>query len=142
MDSARVLAEPLMVALPKAHRLAAAKTISAADFADEPFIMYAPYEARYFHDLVADFFATAGVEPRYVQHLTQIHSMLALVRSGLGAALVPETASNLQLKDVVLRELAPPQPRLAHLFLVWRRDNNNPLLPIILDIARAVPKTR
>lgn len=136
MDSFRVAAEPLMAAVPAAHPLAAAQRIAPGDLAGQSFIMYDPYEARYFHNLVTELFAKAGCLPNYVQHLTQVHSILALVRSGLGIAFVPAAASNLHAKGVVLRALDGRQSRPVELFLVWRRDNGNPLLPIIRDIAR------
>jgi DNA-binding transcriptional LysR family regulator len=61
-----------------------------------PFLMYSPFEARYFHHLVDGLLERAGVAPDVVEHVTQIHSMLALVRAGLGVALVPESASMLR----------------------------------------------
>ena len=55
--------------------------------------MYSPYESRYFHDLLVTQFTRADILPRYVQHLSQIHSILAMVRAGLGLAIVPEAAA-------------------------------------------------
>ena len=100
--------------------------------------MYAPYEARYFHDLVIELFARSGLLPDYVQHLSQIHSILALVRSGLGVSIVPEAALHLYSRGVVLRPLDLASPRSAELYIAWRQDNDNPLLPAILDIARGL----
>ena len=40
----RVLAEPLIAAIPKKHPLAARDTLSVKDFDDQPFVMYSPYE--------------------------------------------------------------------------------------------------
>lgn len=134
--SFRVAEERLMAALPADHPLAKAPSLSLRDFAGEPFIMYAPYEARYFHDLVIELFARSGLLPDYVQHLSQIHSILALVRSGLGVSIVPEAALHLYSRGVVLRPLDLASPRSAELYIAWRQDNDNPLLPAILDIAR------
>jgi DNA-binding transcriptional LysR family regulator len=67
--------------------------------------MYSPYEARYFHDLLVAQFSRAEVLPRYVQHLSQIHSILAMVRAGLGLAIVPAAAASLKIADVKLRPL-------------------------------------
>ncbi|MGK9168877.1 LysR family transcriptional regulator [Inquilinus limosus] len=135
-DSFRIAEERLMAAVPEDHPLAAAPSLSLRDFAGEPFIMYAPHEARYFHDLVIELFARSGLLPDYVQHLSQIHSILALVRSGLGLSIVPEAALQLQIRGVTLRPLNLAAPRPAELYIAWRQDNDNPLLPIILDIAR------
>lgn len=136
MERLRLAAEQLLAAVPERHPLAGRERLRLEDFADQAFIMYAPYEARYFHDLVAELFARDAFQPKYVQHLTQIHTILALVRSGIGMALVPEAAANLNVKGVVLRSLEQPLPRPVELFLVWRKDNDNPLLPVLAGLAR------
>jgi DNA-binding transcriptional LysR family regulator len=135
LQSFRVKAEPLIAAVPVRHRLAQDEVIGLPDLAAEPFVMYAPYEARYFHDLLVELFSRAALTPVYVQHLAQIHSILAMVHSGVGVALVPEAAQNLQFSGVALRPLAEPQQRAAELYFVWRDDNDNPLLPLIATIA-------
>ena len=62
----RVVAEPLLAAIPKKHPLASVEAIAIKDFDDQPFVMYSPYESRYFHDLVVALFTRADVLPRYV----------------------------------------------------------------------------
>ncbi|MEH3147405.1 MAG: LysR family transcriptional regulator [Methylobacterium frigidaeris] len=133
--SLRVARETLMVALPEDHPLAAGEAVPVAALAASPMITYAPDEARYFHDLVAETFAQASLAPRFVQHLAQIHTILSLVRSGLGLALVPDSAATLRVLGLVLRPLASPPPRPVELFLVWRRGNDNPVLPVVVDLA-------
>jgi hypothetical protein len=49
-------------------------------------LTYAPYEARYFHDLLVELLSRAALAPVYVQHLAQIHSVLAIVQAGVGGA--------------------------------------------------------
>ncbi|MCV9939504.1 LysR substrate-binding domain-containing protein [Boseaceae bacterium BT-24-1] len=137
----RVMAEPLIAAVPVGHALARAESVSLPDLAGEPFIMYAPYEARYFHDLLVELFSRAGLVPNYVQHLAQIHSMLAMVHSGVGVALVPETAVNLHFSGVALRPLDLPRHRPAELFFVSRDDNDNPLVPIVAALAKEIAET-
>ena len=134
----RVSAEPLVAAVPANHYLAGAEEVALDDLAAEPFIMYAPYEARYFHDLLVELFSRAGLVPNYVQHLAQIHSMLAMVHSGVGVALVPQTAMNLHFGGVALRPCKLPHPRPAELFFVSRKDNDNPLVPIVAGLARGL----
>ncbi|WP_316168282.1 MULTISPECIES: LysR substrate-binding domain-containing protein [unclassified Bradyrhizobium] len=131
----RVVAEQLLAAVPRRHRLASAESVSIKDFDDQPFIMYSPSEARYFHDLLVAQFMRAEVLPRYVQHLSQIHSILSMVRAGLGVAIVPEAASSLKIADVKLRPLKLRNATPVELFLVWRREQDNPLLPALVDIA-------
>ncbi|MGC1559280.1 MAG: LysR substrate-binding domain-containing protein [Bradyrhizobium sp.] len=131
----RVLAEPLLAAIPRKHPLASAATLSIKDLDGQHFVMYSPYESRYFHDLLVALFTQADILPRYVQHLGQIHSILAMVRAGLGAAIVPAAAASLRIADVKLRPLKLRSPTPVELFLVWRRDCENPLLPSLIEIA-------
>ncbi len=134
--SFRVMAEPMLAALPKTHPLARQPTVKLEQLAADPFIMYAPYEARYFHDLVVELLARGGLSPNYVQYLAQIHSILALIHSGVGISIVPQAADNLQFRGVVLKPIALQKPTLAELFIVWREQSSNPAIPILLEVAR------
>ncbi len=131
-----VVREEMMLALPSAHPLAEAAAVAISDLDRQPVIAYSPYEARYFYDLLAGIFATAGVTPVHVQHISQIHSILGLVRAGLGLALVPRAAANLRFKGVVLRGFAPALAHRAELHLAWRRDNSNPAIAILARLAK------
>jgi DNA-binding transcriptional LysR family regulator len=135
--SARVVAEPLLVAAPDGHPFAAAKSVFLKDLDGQPFVMYSPYESRYFYDLLVTQFTRADILPRYVQHLSQIHSILAMVRAGLGLAIVPAAAAGLNFSGVQLRplRLGAPEPAPVELFMVWRRDDESPLLPSLIEIA-------
>lgn len=138
----RVSAEPMIAAVPAEHPLARAESIPLDALAAEPFISYAPYEARYFHDLVVELFTRASLMPDYVQHLAQVHSILAMVHSGVGVAMVPEAAVSLHFSGVVLRPLALPGQRMAELYFVSRESNDNPLLPTVAALARDLTQSR
>lgn len=135
-----VLREPLVAAVASNHALARKSRVKLADFAGQPFVMYSPHEARFFYDVVAATFNQAGVAPRYVQYMSQIHSILALVKSGLGSAIVPEAAASLHFDGVTLRPLSPKETRPVELFVAWRSRNDNPVLPRFLDLASLISK--
>ncbi len=135
LNSVQALTEPLIVAIPRGHRLARQKDIRIKALDGEPFVMYAPFEARYFYDLLVGQFARARILPRYVQHLSQIHSILALVGAGLGLALVPRSAATLHVERVVLRPIRLVPARPVELHMAWRRNDENALLPGFLAIA-------
>ena len=132
----QVDAEPLLAALPARHRLARQTSVTLADLDGQDFVMYAPGESRYFHDLLVMLFTAANVRPRFMQQLGQIHSMLALVRAGLGVALVPAAAAALRYHDVRLRPIVLQRPAPVELFLVWRHTAENPLLAELIALAR------
>jgi DNA-binding transcriptional LysR family regulator len=131
-------AESLIAAIPAPHPLSAKLKINLRDLTGEPFISYLPYEAYYLCNLVGDFLAKAGVTPSYVQQLTQVHSVMALVHAGMGVSIVPESARLLNFSNVVLRPIEDPQPRPVELFMAWRADNLNPLIPQMTELARQV----
>jgi DNA-binding transcriptional LysR family regulator len=140
--SVRVMREPLVAALPGGHRLARGRLPTLRDFDRQPFVMYSPYEAQYFYDLLATIFGKAGVAPRFVQHMSQVHAILALVRAELGLALVPAAAGSLGFQGVALRPVETRPARPVELFLAWERNNDNPALPAFVEIARAGSRAR
>ncbi|MFI7008402.1 LysR substrate-binding domain-containing protein [Streptomyces sp. NPDC050145] len=136
LTSRTAVREGLVAALPVDHPLAAGDgPLELAAFDGQEFLMYSSVEARYFHELLLTTFHTAGVRPVFVQYLSQVHSMLALVNSGWGVALVPEAATNMRYAGVAYRPLdLPDDPRPVELDLVWRKDNDNPALAALLRL--------
>ncbi|MEN9683624.1 MAG: hypothetical protein RLZZ427_1375 [Pseudomonadota bacterium] len=106
-----------------------------ADFDGQPLIMYAQDKARYFHDLLTGLFAQAKAEPLLVQHLAQIHSILMLVSTGHGFALVPEASIRLRPQDVVFSPLDDCEP-IVELHAAWRAESDNPALAVLLQQLR------
>ena len=132
----KVASEQLVAALPVGDPRLALASLTLADFDSRPLVMYAPEGARYFHDMLTGLFKAAQVAPVTVQSLSQIHSMLALVRAGIGAALVPEAAMSLHFDDVHFRPVRTVPEAPAELFAAWRSDNDNPALAGFLDLLR------
>lgn len=113
--------ERFLVALPSRHRLARTRgRLAMRDFAREAFVM-APREiAPGLHDIVSALAARAGFAPRVAQEAIQMQTVVSLVSSGLGVAVVPASVTNLGRRGVVYREIADAHPRLD-LWLAWRR---------------------
>ncbi|WP_121117709.1 LysR substrate-binding domain-containing protein [Croceibacterium ferulae] len=127
-DTLCVLNEPMVAALPAGDARLGQATLAPADFDGRPLIMYSRQGAGYFHNMLLQQFDEAGVMPDYVQHVTQIHSMLGLVHAGLAAAIVPESASGLHMLDVQFRRFTTTPEKPVELHMAWRRDNANPAL--------------
>ena len=131
-----LLHEQLVAALPAAHPLAAlGRQLILNDLDGQDVVMYSPVEARYFNELLISTFTIAGATPRYVQFVTQVHTMLVLVRSGMGIALVPASAATLHPEGVVFRSIGAFRERPVELDAAWRSDSTNPaLLRLLRDV--------
>ncbi len=131
-----LLHEQLVAALPVAHPLTElGRQLTLTDLDDQDIVMYSRVEARYFYELLISTFTIAGATPRYVQYVTQVHTMLVLVRSGMGIALVPASAATLHPEGVVFRTIGAFRERPVELDAVWRPDSTNPaLLRLLRDV--------
>ena len=115
--------ERFLAALPSRHPLARERgRIALRELAGEAFVM-APREiAPGLHDIVAALAARAGFAPRLAQEAIQMQTVVSLVSSGLGVAIVPACLANLGRRGVVYRDIADAHPRLD-LWLAWRRGS-------------------
>ncbi|WP_338664709.1 LysR family transcriptional regulator [Pararoseomonas sp. SCSIO 73927] len=127
--------ERLLLALPDDHPLCRRGHVSLRELDGQPFITWSPRGGTYFLGLLANIFRSAGVAPRAVQRVNQTHTMLALVREGIGLALVPESARALRTEGVVLLPLRPETDQRAELLLGWREGDNHPALARLRDLA-------
>lgn len=134
-----VISEPLLVAVPDTHRLAAqGEPVALRQLAHEPFLMYSPSVARYFHDLVLTLFVSAKVQPEIVHYAGQVQTLLSFVHAGLGVALVPASAALVTPGDVVLLPLqggtAADAFNKVQLDVAWNEDTVNPAVHRALEL--------
>jgi DNA-binding transcriptional LysR family regulator len=135
MESVCVARERMMLVLPRTHRMATGRLPDARELAKEPFITISPRDGYYFFHLIDSFLTSMGVVPQYVQQVSQIHSILALVSAGLGVAMVPESARLMRYRGIILRPLKQ-HPPLAELHLAWQREVENPAVPALVKLVR------
>lgn len=131
IETAVLSKEGLVLAIPESAAAAWPEQPVAADLHGRPLLMYSPYEADYFYRLMRTIFDRAGIVPDIVEHVAQIHTMLALVHAGIGAALIPEAATRLRFQGVVLRRIETDPVRPVETLCAFRRNNDNPVLEIV-----------
>ena len=134
LRSQEVRRESLHVALPPGHLLSDRHELTVEDLDGEDVVMYSPTESRYFYELLVSLFRAAGVSVQHSQHLTQVHSILALVEAGVGIGLVPASARGGGFRNVTLRRLLTTDPEPVRLHAAWRPDNANPVLRAVLSL--------
>lgn len=130
LESRLIATEALMLAIPEGEAEAWPQAPTLDSLHGKPFVMYSPYEARPFYLMLSERFARAGVVPDIVEHIGQVHTMLALVRAGVGAALIAEGASRLKFDGIVMRRM---QTEPVEMVCAWRRDNDNPVLRLFRE---------
>jgi DNA-binding transcriptional LysR family regulator len=113
--------ERFVVALPARHFLARAPgKLALSELAGAPFVMVPREIAPGLYDIVMGLAARAGISLNVAQEAIQMQTVVSLVSSGLGAAIVPGSVANLGRRGVVYRELADSHPRLD-VWLAWPR---------------------
>ena len=137
VESIAMNRESLVVALPERHALAREHgPLGVRAIADEPFVMVPANLARGLSDVVLGLCARAGFAPRVAQEAVQMQTVVSLVSSGLGVAIVPASLLNLRRSGVVYRAVRDPHPKIE-LRLAWRRDSHSAALGRFVALARA-----
>ncbi|SAI58619.1 LysR family transcriptional regulator [Bordetella ansorpii] len=132
--------EPMILALPAGSPLGRHDAVPLSALHQQPLILYSPNEGRYFHDRVVGALGLADVQPHYVQQAGQTHTLVAMVRAGLGYGLVPDSARELRLEGVEYRPLAQ-QTLHADLYLAWRSRHDNPAVTaFLMHVAGIAPE--
>lgn len=86
---------------------------------------------------IVDLCLRARFEPNVVQVASQTISILGLVGAGTGIAIVPLSAQQMNIANVVYRKLRGVKA-YAETALVWRKDGETPLIDAFY---RAVTKS-
>lgn len=136
-ESLLVHSEDLVLAVPAAHRLGAGTGPVALTDVTDDYIGYSPEGSRYLHDICA---AMIGMDRYAVSQLaSQVPTMLALVRAGLGCALVPRSIMAMGVEGVRYRELDAADAHSVTLHACWSPDSPNPALRRLTESLRQDP---
>ena len=102
----RLSQEELVLAAPSNHPLVKREgTIDLRALAKESFIVPPRDIAPGLYDLIHDHCRSSGFAPRITQHARQMQTVISLVSSGMGCALVPASVRNLKRRGVQYRRL-------------------------------------
>lgn len=129
--------EDLVVAAPAEHPLAKrGKPCTIDQVVRHPMIGYTYTDSEYFQHKIDRLIGDRSVD--FVYRVTQILSMLSLVRYGFGIALVPQSAQLMNPDGVRFLELVVPVHAVVEsqvsLSAVWSHESRNPALPRVLKV--------
>ena len=132
--------DPVVVALPRGHRLVARRKLLLKDLAGEEFVLLkldSSSFAAYLNQCCVD----AGFMPRASQYVVESQAIPSLVAAGLGVALVPASLAGALKRGVEYRPLAGATPR-ADVYALSRRDDPSATVRGFLEKAREILATR
>jgi DNA-binding transcriptional LysR family regulator len=78
-----------------------------------------------------------GFFPNVIQEATLMLTILGLVSGGVGIALLPANAQNLQRKGVVYRNIQGEVPTVS-MAAVWRSDDSSMILRHFLSVIKDI----
>ena len=109
-DAIPISSEQLVARLPKHTAMSARLYISPSDFDSRPFVMTLAGS----EPIVLGWFEASGTVPNIKHRLEQTHSILKLVRAGMGAAIVTSLSLPDNHPDVTVKPLRPTTKRQIH----------------------------
>ena len=116
--------EPMIVALPVSHPVAAQQEVDLATLKEDPFLLFPRPIGPTLYDSIIGACRAAGFEPMIGQLAPQIASIVNLVAAELGVSIVPASMSQLQVSGVAYRPIAGQAPT-ARLALAYRRGETS-----------------
>jgi molybdate transport repressor ModE-like protein len=136
-DAEMVYEEPMWVALPPGHPLAAAKSVRIEDLADEDWLCGArPSSCR---TQVLQLGRDAGFEPRISFQSEDYNVLKGFVAGGLGVTVLPELAAD--HPEIELRDIRGAKPTRRVWAVTRENESRSPAAEEMLGMLREVCRT-
>jgi len=136
-----VMREPVVCLLPEGHRLAARPAVPIAALEGEPILNLSRTYDPAAHDFYVGLYRAAGFEPRIVEEVSQIATILFVIATTGCVALGPAGWRTLTRRGVVVRDVAPPVPTVTTR-LIWNPGRVGPALGVALEAADRLAERR
>jgi len=130
-----LLEDPIYLAMPSAHRLAARGRVRLEDFAADAWVQTSSSSPCARH--VVRCCHAAGFEPLVSFESDDYQTVQGLVAAGVGVALIPELALSAVRDDITIRALSPTPPRRRVIAALPESARLVPAAPAMLGILQA-----
>lgn len=137
LEFRHLFSESLVVAMPEDHALADKPVLRVQDMVDEPLIVPDRRSRPHSHDLTMKLFLEAGLSARVAQIAEEKQTIVSLVSTGVGLAIVPKWVSRLGIRGVKFTALALPDDGASkelRLSAVWMRDTRHATRDVFLQV--------
>lgn len=134
-----VAREPLVLALPEHHALAAVHVpLDWVALLDAPLVIFPRRSVASLYDAIVELYHAAGRTPRVAQEAIQMQTIVNLVSAELGVAWVPASVRQFQRHGVVYRDMADHAAvPWCETSLVWPSGHDVPALARWTEFVRA-----
>lgn len=135
-----VAQEAMVAALPAGHVLARRRSVSLAQLAEQPLLLYPARPRPSYADQVLAVFESRGLQPRIALEANELQTAVGLVTAGIGYALVPSSVQAMQREGVAyvpLRERGVVSPVIMN----RRVDDGSTLVAAFGALVREVSHT-
>lgn len=102
--------ERLVVAVPRDAPLTKARSVSLLALREQPWVLVRREASPSVYDAIVSACLRAGFAPSVIHTGLQLHSVLAMVASGLGISMLPESARHWRTKGVIFM---PPKEHIT-----------------------------
>lgn len=130
IKSRKLYSDHLALVVPQDHPFKEFGDLSAESLQQQKFILPTKDEGSSYSDIIHGLFKSYDFVPDVFLHSEFGSTIIALVRKGLGIAILPDSYVHHQSPG--LRFI--PLPFQTDLFINWRADDHNPVLANILDL--------
>lgn len=132
-----LFSETAVVAIPEGHRLVGRNLVSITDLADEPLIVPDRRSRPHSHDLTMKLFLGAGLTARVAQIAEEKQTIVNIVSTGLGVAIVPRWTARLAVPGVQFIPIDTSGFAVTNklgLSAAWVRGIRDPVRDAFLDV--------
>jgi len=124
---------PICIVLHREHPLASEATINLSSLAHESFVAIDSQEYHGAFERMVDFCITnGGFTPQIVSQHRHPETVLLMIEAGVGVALLPHYFFNAYVNPNLKFIELSGDGDLVHSIIAWRKDHNNPSVPLFL----------
>jgi DNA-binding transcriptional LysR family regulator len=133
--------EPFVAAIPSHHPRARGGPLDIHELSQEPFVAFPRETAAQLFDAIMLTCGHAGFLPRIRHEADNPTTVLAIVASGAGVALVPASLRRTKHPAIVFRSIRGAR-RVLRTMIAWRRDTSLATVETFLHVAHEATEKR
>ncbi len=137
LDIVPIVSEPLLVAVPTSHHLRNRESVALRDLRNEQFIMFPRTNASHLNDHIIRLCHNAGFTPTVIEQAFQFATIVGLVSSNAGIAIVPQSVNAIRLPNVTYLTIQDPAA-FSQIYLARRTgERASPSATHLVDLVLA-----